>query len=140
MGWIRLSGSGRPWVPIIWLLEGRLGAPCQAGASQGDRAETLGREVAVYVSVGKLGRTSGSLDWSLQRCAPYMQCERARLSGWGRSTSTPGVAVIGHFDCTLQQKDAWKANAEAPIAVLGSNISIAAKCPQKDTFLFSQPV
>ena len=62
MGGTRLSGSGRPWVPMIWLLEGRLGVPCQAGASQGDRAETLGREVAAYASVGKLGRTSGPSD------------------------------------------------------------------------------
>jgi len=45
--------------PYDLALGGKTGVPCQAGASQGDRAETLGREVAVYVSVGKLGRTSG---------------------------------------------------------------------------------
>ena len=94
-----MSGSGRPWVPMIWLLEGRLGAPCQAGALQGDRAETLGREVAVY---GKLGRTSGLSDWMVSPAMRTLHAMRtAHLLGWGRSTTTAGVAVIGHFDCIL---------------------------------------
>jgi hypothetical protein len=97
---------------VVWLgpavgpydlaLGGKTGGSLSSGASQGDRAEALGREVAAYASVGKLGRTSGPLDWMVSPAMRTLHATRTvHLSDWGRSTTTTGVAVIGHFDCTL---------------------------------------